>query len=141
MAAQEQTLKRRIRSVKNAKQITKALEVVAASRMRRVQSAVASSRAYGDIAASIIAKIAPSQEAKQHPYFQKADNANTLYIIFTSDRGQAGAFNSNIFHLVTSAMQQDRQADHTPSVIVFGKKGARFFAKLQNIKLLSAYED
>jgi F-type H+-transporting ATPase subunit gamma len=95
--AQEQALKRRIRSVKNAKQITKALEVVAASRMRKVQSAVAHARAYGEVAASIIRRVAPSQEAQTHPYFKQARDSKKLYIVFTSDRGQAGAFNSNVF--------------------------------------------
>jgi F-type H+-transporting ATPase subunit gamma len=138
--AQEQTLKRRIRSVKNAKQITKALEVVAAGRMRKVQSAVENSRAYGNIADAIIRKVAPSQEAQQHPYFKPAaEKSKKLYIVFTSDRGQAGAFNSNVLHLVTQNIQADREAGTEPSVIVFGKKGARFFARVRGINLLGAY--
>jgi F-type H+-transporting ATPase subunit gamma len=140
--AQDQVLKRRVRSVKNAKQITKALEVVAASRMRRVQAAVEHSRQYGNIAAEIIRRVAPSQEAQQHPYFKQAEvKTNALYIVFTSDRGQAGAFNSNIFHLVTNAMHEDRQAGLSSSVIVFGRKGSRFFARIKNINLLGTYQD
>jgi F-type H+-transporting ATPase subunit gamma len=136
--AQEQALKRRIRSVKNAKQITKALEVVAASRMRKVQTAVANARVYGDVAASIIRRVAPSQEAKMHPYFKQARDSKKLYIVFTSDRGQAGAFNSNILHAATTAMQED---NGNSSVIVFGKKGARFFSHLAGINLLGTYQD
>jgi F-type H+-transporting ATPase subunit gamma len=136
--AQEQALKRRVRSVKNAKQITKALEVVAASRMRKVQSAVAHARAYGQVAASIIRRVAPSQEAQTHPYFKQARDSKKLYIVFTSDRGQAGAFNSNVLHTTTSAMQEN---DGGSSVIVFGKKGARFFSHLSGINLLGAYQD
>jgi F-type H+-transporting ATPase subunit gamma len=140
--AQEQTLKRRIRSVKNAKQITKALEVVAAGRMRKVQAAVESSRAYGNIADAIIRKVAPSQEAQQHPFFKAApEKSKKLYIVFTSDRGQAGAFNSNVLHLVTQNIQDDKQSGQEPSVIVFGKKGARFFARLRDVNLLGAYID
>lgn len=139
--AQTQELNRRIRSVRNAKQITKALEVVAASRMRRVQGAVDQARAYGTVAASIIEKVAPSQEAQMHAYFKNAVSPKKLYIIFTSDRGQAGAFNSNIFHATTQAMNEDKQRGNTPSAIVFGRKGARFFAKLKDINLLAAYED
>jgi F-type H+-transporting ATPase subunit gamma len=136
--AQEQALKRRIRSVKNAKQITKALEVVAASRMRRVQSAVAHARAYGEVAASIIRRVAPSQEAQQHQYFKQARDSKKLYIVFTSDRGQAGAFNSNILHAATKAMEEDNASS---SVIVFGKKGARFFSHISGINLLGTYQD
>jgi F-type H+-transporting ATPase subunit gamma len=142
VAQQKQAIERRIRSVKNAKQITKALEMVAASRMRKVQPSVLHTREYGELAAAIVAKVAPSQEAKQHPYFQPAPgNAKKLYIVFTSDRGQAGAFNSNVLHLVTKAIQEDKKAGAEPSVIVLGKKGARFFARLQNVKLLAAYVD
>jgi F-type H+-transporting ATPase subunit gamma len=136
--AQVHGLKRRIRSVKNAKQITKALEVVAASRMRRVQAAVERSRTFGNIAASIIRRVAPSQEAQQHPYFKAASNDKKLYIVFTSDRGQAGAFNSNILHASTKAMEAD---NNNSSVIVFGKKGARFFSHLAGINLLGTYQD
>jgi F-type H+-transporting ATPase subunit gamma len=136
--AKEQGLKRRIRSVKNAKQITKALEVVAAARMRRVQAAVEKARAYGNIAASIIRKVAPSQEAQQHPYFKPSNDSKKLYIVFTSDRGQAGAFNSNVFHAVANAMDEDKSDS---SVIVFGKKGARFFSHIAGINLLGTYQD
>src|SRR5579871_5167177 len=97
--AQERELKRRLRSVRNAKQITKALEVVAASRMRKVVSLVAGARSYGELAASIMQHIAQNPEAAQHPFFQPAGDKPTLFIIINSDRGQAGAFNSNIFNL------------------------------------------
>src|SRR5438067_1415313 len=114
--AQTRTLQRRIRSVKNAGQITKALEVVAASRMRRIQEYVAKSRAYGDIATSIMRRIAPSQEAKLHPFFQENSAKIKLYIVFNSDRGQAGAFNSNIFHEVGKAINEDRTKNLQPAV-------------------------
>ncbi|MDO8591652.1 MAG: ATP synthase F1 subunit gamma [bacterium] len=129
---------RRIRSVKNAKQITKALEVVAASRMRRVVGAVASARDYGNLATAIIARIATSPEAKVHPFFSPATDKPTLYIVITSDRGQAGAFNSNIFHLALQNFKQDRIR---PQVMVYGRKGSRFFAQLDGIELIGAYQD
>jgi F-type H+-transporting ATPase subunit gamma len=106
--------------------------------MRRVQAAVERSRTFGNIAASIIRRVAPSQEAQQHPYFKAASNDKKLYIVFTSDRGQAGAFNSNILHASTKAMEAD---NNNSSVIVFGKKGARFFSHLAGINLLGTYQD
>ncbi|OVE78614.1 hypothetical protein BVY00_02355, partial [bacterium G20] len=107
--AQEKVIKRRIRSVKNAKQITKALEVVAASRMRRVVEAVERSRTYGNLAAEIMSRIAPSPEAKAHPFFAAAaDNKPTLYVAITSDRGQAGAFNSNVFNLTLASLKMEK---------------------------------
>ncbi|MBA3757554.1 ATP synthase F1 subunit gamma [Candidatus Saccharibacteria bacterium] len=139
--AQTQILNRRIRSIKNAKQITKAMEVVAASRMRRVQTAVGYSRTYAEMAASIIRRVAPSEEAKHHPYFKKVSDPKRLYIIFTSDRGLAGAFNSNIISTATRSFVEDMASGKSPSVVVFGRKGARFFAKLEDIDLIGNYED
>lgn len=136
--AQDKAIKRRIRSVKNAKQITKALEVVAASRMRKVVQLVEGSRAYGDLAADIMRKIVANPEAKNHPFFADRPDKPTLYIIFTSDRGQAGAFNSNAFNMALAGFKQDRQR---PEVIVFGRKGSRFFSHLSDINLRGAYEN
>jgi F-type H+-transporting ATPase subunit gamma len=136
--AQTQVIQRRIRSVKNAKQLTKALEVVAASRMRRVLESVARSRTYGDIATQIMQRIAGVQEAKNHRYFAPASDRPSLYVVITSDRGQAGAFNSNIFNLALTEFKADK---HRPQVIVFGRKGSRYFAGLEGIELIAAYED
>ncbi|MBI2009186.1 ATP synthase F1 subunit gamma [Candidatus Saccharibacteria bacterium] len=136
--AQTKIIQRRIRSVKNAKQITKALEVVAASRMRRVVEAVARSRTYGNLSAAIMRRIATSYEAKTHPYFAPSSDKPTLYIVMTSDRGQAGAFNSNVFNLALDDFKADKAR---PQVLVFGRKGARFFAQLAGIDLVGAYED
>src|SRR6478752_5410923 len=121
--AQTQVIQRRIRSVKNAGQITKALEVVAASRMRRIQDSVAKVRRYAQVADSIMRRIAPSQEAQQHPYFKPGSGKTKLYIIFSSDRGQAGAFNSNVFAQAHNSFLEDRKAGLKPVVIVFGRKG------------------
>jgi F-type H+-transporting ATPase subunit gamma len=129
--AQTRTLQRRIRSVKNAKQITKALEVVAASRMRRVVQLVEGSRAYGELAADVMAKISANPEASIEPYFSPPPDKPTLYIVVTSDRGQAGAFNSNIFHLATQSFMAER---YRPQVVAFGRKGTRF-------DLIGTYED
>ena len=136
--ANTKIIQRRIRSVKNAKQITKALEVVAAARMRRVVQAVESSRTYDNVATTIMERIAHSHEARLHPFFGSAADKPTLYVVITSDRGQAGAFNSNIFNLTIQFLKAEK---HRPQVVVFGRKGARFFANLGGIDLKGAYED
>lgn len=139
--ANTQALKRRVRSVKNAGQITKALEVVAASRMRKIQALVAKSRTYGELADSIIKRISPSQEAKQNPFFKGNTGKSKLYVVFNSDRGQAGAFNSNIFNSIHQAMIEDRKAGYKPNIIVFGRKGSSHFSRINDIELIGAYED
>jgi F-type H+-transporting ATPase subunit gamma len=139
--AQTKTLQRRIRSVKNAGQITKALEVVAASRMRRISEYVLKSRMYAELAASIMRRIAPSEEAKLNPCFRTNDAKTKLYVVFNSDRGQAGAFNSNIFNAVNNAILEDRQKGLSAAVVVFGRKGTHHFARINDIELVGAYED
>lgn len=139
--AQTQAIQRRIRSVRNAGQITKALEVVAASRMRRIQDSVAKVRLYAELADSIMSSIAPSQEAKNHPYFQDGGGKTKLYLIFTSDRGQAGAYNSNIFNLAHKNFLEDKSQGFRSAVIVYGRKGAAHLSHLAEIELVGAYED
>ena len=136
--AQTRTLQRRIRSVRNAKQITKALEVVAASRMRRVVQLVEGSRAYGELAAAVMAKIAANPEAQNLAFFSPSPDKPSLYIVISSDRGQAGAFNSNIFHLAVQSFKQDRGRSQ---VIAIGRKGTRFFSRFKEVDLRGAYED
>ncbi len=136
--AQTSLLQRRIRSVKNAKQITKALEVVAASRMRRVVQLVEGSRLYGELAAAVMAKVADNPEAKTEPFFNLPPGKPNLYIVLTSDRGQAGAFNSNVFHLATGTIKEDSQQ---AQLIIFGRKGTVFFSRLSGIGLRGTYEN
>lgn len=139
--AQTKTIQRRIRSVKNAGQITKALEVVAASRMRRIQDSVAKVRRYGEVADIIMRKVAGSPEAANHTYFKPGIGKTKLYIIFSSDRGQAGAFNSNLFNLAHHSFLDDRSKGLSPAVIVFGRKGAAHFARISGIELVGSYEN
>ena len=136
--AQTKILQRRIRSVRNAKQITKALEVVAASRMRRVVQLVEGSRTYGELAADVMARIAANPEAHNLPFFTPAADKPTLYMIINSDRGQAGAYNSNVFHAAITAIGQERTQ---PQVVVYGRKGTRFFSRYSGLELRGAYED
>jgi F-type H+-transporting ATPase subunit gamma len=139
--AQTQGLKRRIRSIKNAGQITKAMEVVAASRMRRVQEMVGKVRAYGELADSIMQRIAPNTEAQQHPYFKPGTGKTSLHIIFSSDRGLAGAFNSNVFNTAHKAFNEDKAKGEKSAVIVFGRKGAHHFARISDVTLIGDYEE
>jgi F-type H+-transporting ATPase subunit gamma len=136
--AQTRTLQRRIRSVKNAKQITKALEVVAASRMRRVVALVEGSKTYGEMAAAIMQRVAANPEAKTKPFFSLNPDKPPLFIAITSDRGQAGAYNSNIYHQV---MEATRTSGRRPQLIIFGRKGGRHLARFETFDIKGAYQD
>jgi len=138
--ASTQALKRRIRSVGNTKQITKAMELVSAAKMRRVVETAARSRIYSDAAIAILRRLSGSVEASQHPYFNPPAAKAKLYVIFTSDSGLAGAYNSNIFNFAHRAFDEDSAKGIKPLVIVFGRKGAAHFSHGSNITLLGEYE-
>jgi F-type H+-transporting ATPase subunit gamma len=138
--ASTQLLKRRVRSVSNTKQITKAMELVAAAKMRRVTEAAQKSRAYADASVSILQRLSKTPEAAQHPYFSPPSGKPRLYIIFTSDSGLAGAFNVNVFNAAVRAFAADGTSSGKPAVIVFGRKGAHHFSHGSNIELLGTYE-
>lgn len=136
-----QALRRRIRSVSNTKQITKAMELVAAAKLRRVQEAAQNARAYNEAAIGVLRRLSASPETAQHPYFNPPAAKARLYIIFNSDRGLAGAYNSNVFNAAARAFSEDQKAGVKPLVIAFGRKGARRFARTSNIELVGEYED
>lgn len=139
--ASTQLLKRRVRSVSNTKQITKAMELVAAARMRRVMEAAKKSRVYADASITILRRLSRNPEAAQHPYFKPAASRGHLYITFNSDRGLAGAYNANVFNAAARAFVEDSKGGFNPMVIAYGRKGAQHFSRGSNIELLGTYDD
>lgn len=138
--ANTQSLKRRIRSVGNTRQITKAMELVSAAKMRRVVEVANRSRLYNDAVIAILRRLTGSVEAAHHPYFNPPATKAKLYIIFTSDSGLAGAYNSNVFNFAAKAFTEDKTKGIQPHVIAFGRKGARHFSRGTNVKLIGEYE-
>ena len=105
------TLKRRIGSVRNTRQITKAMELVAASKMRRAQEHAQHGRAYRMAAYSLLTRLSRMSEAMEHPLFAKRPIRTKLYLVISSNRGLAGAYNANIMRLLTYSLQADLQAN------------------------------
>ena len=136
-----QALKRRIRSVGNTKQITKAMELVSAAKMRRVQEAAGKARLYSDAAIDILRRLASSVEAAHHPFFQPQTSKSKLYIIISSDSGLAGAYNANIFNFAAKNIASDKSQGLQPVVIAYGRKAAHHFSRASNVRLLGEYEN
>lgn len=135
------TLKRRINSVKSTKQITKAMELVAASKMRRAQEHAQSGRTYRQYAYSLLTRLSMLTEVEEHPLFTRRQVKSKVYVIITSNRGLAGAYNANILRLLTRSIVADKQAGITARVIAIGKQGANFTRRLEGVELLAAYTD
>lgn len=133
------TLKRRIGSVKNTKQITKAMELVAASKMRRAQEYAAAGRIYRQYAYSLLTRLSSITEVNEHPLYVTRPIKNRLYIVMTSNRGLAGAYNANILRMLTKCIIADRQAGIKTQIIAIGKQGANFARRLEGVELVAAY--
>src|SRR3989344_6332559 len=118
------TLKRRIGSVKNTKQITKAMELVAASKMRRAQEHALAGRTYREFAYSLLTRLSAITEVSEHPLFVQRKVQKRLYIVVTSNGTLAGAYNANIIRMLTRAILEDEKAGIKSQVIAIGKQGA-----------------
>jgi len=123
-------IRRRIRSVQNTQQITKAMEMVAAARLKKAQSNVESSRPYSNKLDLLLKNLSRTQTTYSHPLFQKSEEIkNVLLFLITSDRGLCGPFNANIIKQAQSFLE-DYEKDRAGLVIV-GKKGFNHFRKAQ----------
>jgi len=115
-------IKNRIRSMESTKQITKAMEMVAASKLRHAQARIANSRPYFEILYNTITDIVNTNTELSSPYLRQRDVKKSLYIIIAGDRGLAGGYNSNILKLAVADME-GKDAD----VLPIGKKAVDYF--------------
>jgi F-type H+-transporting ATPase subunit gamma len=132
-------LKQRIKSIKGTRQITKAMQLVSASKLRRAQEYAMASRAYADLAAELLARLSGIREVEQQPLFRKRPVQDRMYIIVTSNSGLAGAYNANVLKTLTKSLQADRDAKIKSQVIAVGSKGAQFVRRLSNVELVAVY--
>lgn len=140
--ASTQQLKRRIGSVKNTKQITKAMELVAASKMRRAQENANLSRDYRNLANQILTRLKELTDVSKHPLFAQRLLVRTrLLMVITSDRGLAGAYNSNVLRRLSTELKSDVEDGVTTKLLIVGKQAAQFAAKLEDIEVLAVYQE
>ncbi len=127
-------IKNRIRSMESTKQITKAMEMVAASKLRRAQAQVQNSRPYFEILFDTIQNIVASNQDFSSPYLMERTVKKTAYIVIAGDRGLAGGYNSNVLKMVMNEI-----ADKDVSVFPFGKKAVDYFTSHKVPILTSKY--
>lgn len=126
MAEHVRDIKRRIRSIQNTEQITRAMEMVAAARLRRAQERVESARPYSQKIDDLIKKLAETFSEITHPLFLPRERRNVGYVVFTSDRGLCGAFNS---HVIRRAETEMAAQEEEVGLIVIGRKGRDYFQR------------
>jgi F-type H+-transporting ATPase subunit gamma len=129
MAVQTRAIKRRIKSVKNTRKITKAMELVAASKMRKAVNAVLASRPYAKLAWNTVQSIGHVTDTSLHPLLRRnGDVKSILLLLITSDRGLAGGFNTNVIRQTREAIK--KLAPAQVQAICIGKRGADVLRRL-----------
>jgi F-type H+-transporting ATPase subunit gamma len=121
--------KRRIRSVKNTQQITKAMEMVAAAKLRRAQESAEASRPYTEILQDALARLAAVSFDVRHPLLEKRKEIRKVgYVVITADRGLCGGYNTNILRAANTAIAEDSRKPDT-GIIAVGRKARDFYRK------------
>lgn len=134
-------LKTRIRSVKNTKQITKAMQLVAASKMRRAQEADKASAPYTDAASGILTYLSSQGVTDRHPLFMRRLVKSRLLLVIASDRGLAGAYNSNVIKQYVNELRVDHAEGVKSETIAIGRKVSQFATRLKHTTIVGVYED
>ena len=115
-------IKNRIRSMESTRQITKAMEMVASSKLRRAQAQISASRPYFRILSATIQDILENNRDFSSPFLKERPVNKSLYIVIAGDRGLAGGYNSNILKMVEAQLK-----DKNAAVLPIGKKAVEFF--------------
>lgn len=122
-------IKRKIISVKKTQQITKAMKMVAAAKLRRAQDRVIAARPYSRKMLAVIANLAGRVERAQHPLLAKREPRRVKLVVLTSDRGLCGAYNTNILRKAVEVVKNFQAEGKEVRINVVGRKGRDFFRK------------
>ena len=121
----------KIKSVENTKKITKAMEMVAASKMRKAQERMRSARPYSEKIRNITANLAQANPEYTHPFLVKQENAKTVgFIVVTTDKGLCGGLNTNALRLVTTKVRDLESKGNKIEAVAIGNKGLGFLNRI-----------
>src|SRR5258707_4813837 len=124
-------IRRRVRSIRNTQQITKAMKMISAARLRKAQERALAARPYGKMLREILANVAAAasqnQDAGGHPLLAVRPENKILVVVVTADRGLAGGFNANLLKLAQRFVNEHRDAELSFELI--GRKGRDYFRK------------
>lgn len=138
--AQERVLRRRINSVKATKKITRAMELIAASRVVRAQQQAAAARPYARQITTVIEDLAAAGAQVDHPLLRPAENPKRVaYVVLTSDRGLAGAYNTSVIRLAEREVMADKTEGRESDLILVGRKSDGYF-RFRNYPIEKTYQ-
>ena len=123
-------IRTKIKSIKNTQKITKAMEMVAASKMRKAQDRMRAARPYADKIRSVVAHLAHANPEYHHPFLEQRDPKRVGYVVMSSDRGLCGGLNVNLFRAAINAMDEYHSSGATLSFSLIGNKALGFFKRI-----------
>jgi len=128
VGAKLRVVRRRIRSVQSTKKITRAMELIASSRIVRAQTRVEASRPYAEQLTKAMEDVASRSSSIDDPLLEHREHATKIgVLVITSDRGLAGAYNANVLKIAEQHLREIRAGDTEPVLYVVGKKGVGYF--------------
>lgn len=123
-------IKLRIKGVKSTQQITKAMKMVAAAKLRRATEAILNARPYAKRISTLLSHLVTDDDRITNPLFSQREVKNVAIVVVTADRGLCGAFNTNIIKEATRYIEEDiKQTGKNYSLYCLGKKGSDYFGK------------
>jgi F-type H+-transporting ATPase subunit gamma len=134
-------IRRKIVSIKKTQQITKAMKMVAAAKLRRAQERVIAARPYSRKMLSVIASLASRVERVQHPLLAKREPKKVKLLVLTSDRGLCGAYNTNILRKAVEVVREFQAQGKEVRVNIVGRKGRDFFRKRSSYNVGQTWSD
>lgn len=128
------SIKKRIVSVKNTRQITAAMKMVSAAKLRRAQENVVAARPYAGKLAEVLERLAQSQESDASPLMVKRDTGRALLLVVTSDRGLCGGFNANLSKAAERFIKERSGEFKELSLMTIGRKGYEFLRNRHTVR-------
>ncbi len=125
-AGQERVLRRRIRSVQSTQKITRAMELIASSRILRAQQAITAAKPYAERMQAVVAELSATPEAREHWVFAGGGDGKVVVVI-GADRGLSGAFNSSVLRVADDLVRQLVARGSRPTVVAVGRKAVAHF--------------
>ncbi|MGI6551811.1 MAG: F0F1 ATP synthase subunit gamma [Clostridia bacterium] len=120
-------IKRRIKSIQNTQQITKAMKTVAAAKLRKTQAKVVAARPYAGKLGQVLGRLAADLEGFQHPFLEEREGGTAAYVVVTGDRGLAGGYNVNVMRLAEETIQGKKE--EKAAIIAVGRKARDYFRR------------
>lgn len=130
-------IRNRIASVKNSRKITRAMKLVAASKLRRAQDAIIAARPYTRALSQVVSELAGVAGPDSHPLFEDRGSQKVAVVVFTSDRGLAGAFNANVIKTAERYAANELAGAESVTLRIIGRKANQHFTR-RNAQITSA---